>query len=565
MTHELVITGGTVVDGTGAPAVRADVAIDHGVITGIGTVDGAGAARTIDADGRIVTPGFVDLHTHLDAQIGWDPLGTSSCWHGVTSVVMGNCGVTFAPVHAGDHATLAAMMESVEDIPAASILAGLPWDWETYGGYLDSLAARPLGINVGGLVGHCALRTYAMGDRGADPEASPTADELDVMVALATEAVEGGALGISTSRTLRHRIPDGRPVPGTWADTDELAALASVLSGGRGFFGCAPRFDGDGPAEPRVEAELAWMRAVSSRYGVPLTFNLTQTREQGEHYRLALELAAGANARGAMIRPQTTPRSIGVLFALDGMTPFDGLERWAEMRGWTRDRKLAELRDPAAGASLTEEFRTSPLADAAFDDYFVMHPDRVARYDHARADSLGAWAASRHLSVVEAYINLMKDTEGRAVIAWPILNQDLDRVGEILHDPNVLLGLADSGAHVGQIMDASQPTYFLSAWVRDRGEFPLEDGVRRLTGDTATFAGLPDRGVLRVGARADINVIDLTALALPVPELVHDFPGGAARFVQRAHGIDHTLVNGVPFMDHGEHTGALAGTVLRGR
>lgn len=563
MTYDLVITNGTVVDGTGDPARNADVAIAGGRVARIGSVDPIGSSRTIDATGRVVTPGFVDVHTHLDAQFGWDRLGTSSCWHGVTSVVMGNCGVTFAPVRPGDHVTLASTMESVEDIPASSILEGLAWDWESYGEYLDTLEQQPLGINVGGLVGHCALRTYAMGQRGADADANPTVAEMDLMVDLAGAAVEAGALGISTSRTLRHRVPDGRPVPGTWAGPAELGALASVLEDGRGFFECAPRFDGDGPAEARVESELAWMREISARHRVPLTFNLTQTRDQGTHYRLALDLAARANAAGAAIRPQTTPRSIGVLFALDGMTPFDGLSGWQRMQGQSRTSKLAQLRSPAVATALVEEFRASPFVGLPYDNYFVMHPEGGTRYDNAPTNSLGARAASDDRTVMESYLELMDETDGRAIISWPILNDDLDRVAEILHDPNVLMGLGDSGAHVGQIMDASQPTFFLAHWVRDRREFTLEDGVRRLTGDTAAFAGLEGRGVLREGAWADINVIDLEALDLGLPELAYDFPGGARRFVQRAVGIEHSIVNGVVFMTNGEHTGALPGVVLR--
>jgi N-acyl-D-amino-acid deacylase len=563
--HDLVIVGGSVVDGTGAPAVHADIAIDGDRITEIGTVDRTGAKRIIDADGRTVTPGFVDLHTHLDAQFGWDRWGTSSCWHGVTSVVMGNCGVTFAPVRPGDHQTLAALMESVEDIPAAAILGGLPWTWESYGEYLDALESDPIGLNVGGFVGHGALRTYAMGDHGADEDAVPSADELALMVRLADDAIAHGALGVSTSRTLRHRTPDGRAVPGTFADPEELRALAAVLARhGRGVLECAPRFDGDGPAEPRVESELAWMAAISRELQIPLTFNLTQSHAQGTHYRRALELSAAANANGARIRPQTTPRHIGLLFSLGSMTPFDGLERWEEMHDWSFDDKLTELKDPTAWAGFTEEFRTSLLAGNDYTDYFVMFPDRDARYDMQKADSLGAYAASRSLTAIEAFINIMNATDGKAIVSWPILNQDLDAVAEMLRDPNVLIGLADSGAHVGQTMDASQPTFFLSYWMRERGAFGLEDAVRRITSDTASFVGLPDRGVLRPGAFGDLNVIDLDALALPVPEYVHDLPNDAGRFVQRARGIDHTIVNGVPFMDHGEATGELPGRILRG-
>jgi len=558
MGHDLVIAGGTVVDGTGAPSRRADVAIDGDRVTEVGDVDATGAGRVIDAEAKTVTPGFVDVHTHLDAQIGWDALLSSSCWHGVTSLVMGNCGVTFAPVRAKDHDALAELMESVEDIPADSIRAGLPWDWETYGEYLDSIERLPKGVNVGGMVGHSALRYYAMGERSLDEDAVPTDDELDEMTRLVDEAMSAGALGFSSSRTGRHRAPDGRCVPGTYAQPAELAAIADVLGRhGRGVIECAPRFDGEGAAEPRVDEELAWMEQVSRRSGRPVTFNLTQTREQGTHYLHALERTADANARGAQIRPQTTPRGIGVLFSLYSMTPYDGTPEWRALKEIPAADRLASLRSRRAELTgVTHE-------PGSLDRFYVLMPDAGARYDCRPEDALPAIAAQRGLRPVEAYWQILDETDGAAIVSWPILNQDLDAVGEMLHDPNILMGLADSGAHVGQIMDASQPTSFLLHWVQERQEFTLEDGIRRLTSDTAAFVGLRDRGVLRPGAHADINVVDLDGLFLPVPEYIYDFPGGAGRFVQRADGYDTTIVNGEVFMERGEHTGALAGSVLR--
>ena len=559
MGHDIVITGGAVVDGTGAPAVRADVGIDGDRITEVGTVDTTGAHRRIEAEGRYVTPGFVDAHTHLDAQVGWDSMLTSSCWHGVTSVVMGNCGVTFAPVRPNDHEYLAEIMESVEDIPAGSILEGLPWDWETYGEYLASLDERPLGLNVGGLIGHCALRYYAMGERSLDEGEDPTDDELALMTDLVDEAMTAGALGFASSRTLRHYAPDGRCVPGTFAGTRELVALAGALAKhDRGMIECAPRFDGEGPAEPRVDAELAWMEEVSRGSGRPLTFSVTQSRDQGTHYRHALDLAAVANGHGARLRPQTTPRGIGVLFCLDTMTPFDGTPPWRALKDLAPADRLAAVRDRR------DELTAVTHEPHGLDRFFVLTPELGARYDCRPEDSLPAVAAARGTSAVETYVDLLIETEGKVIVSWPILNQDLDAVDEMLHDENILMGLADSGAHVGQILDASQPTSFLLYWVRQLGTFPFEEGVRRLTSDTATFAGIPDRGVLAPGAYADVNVIDLDSMFLPVPEYVYDFPGGAGRFVQRSVGYDVTIVNGHVFLERGEPTGALAGRVLRG-
>ncbi len=567
MAYDVLITGGTVVDGTGADARPASVAVEGDRIVAVGPpddVDGE-ARRRIDADGRLVTPGFVDVHTHLDAQLMWDPIGSSSCWHGVTSVVLGNCGVTFAPVRPADHDFLAEMMESVEDIPAASILDGLPWDWETYGEYLDSLGRVGLGVNAGGLVGHCALRWYAMGERSLGDE-RPSSDELALMVDLVDEAVAAGALGVSTSRTLRHRVPGGRHVPGTWAEGSELVALSGPLGRHqRGIMEVAPRFDGDGPAAPRVKAELAWMEQVSMSSGRPVTFNLTQTSEQGDHWRVAIEMARAANERGATIRPQTTARGIGVIFGLWAMTPFDGCEPWrAALAGKSMPERLAVLSDSATADPLIAavEAYDGPAAEM-LERLFLLTPQSGANYAPDASRSLAAEADRRDVSVARAFVELCRETDGRVILNWPLLNHDFAVIEEMISDPVVLMGLADSGAHVRQIMDASQPTWLLTHWVRERGALSIEAAIRRLTSDTARFVGLADRGVLKPGAKADLNVVDWDALDLALPELVNDFPGGAGRFVQRAAGYDTTIVNGEVFMEGGEHTGAFAGQVLR--
>jgi len=562
MDLDLVIRNGTIVDGTGAPRITGDIGISGDRIVAVGEVDGHGT-REIDATDRVVTPGFVDLHTHLDAQVGWDPMLTSSCWHGVTSVVMGNCGVTFAPVRPEDIEYLAEMMESVEDIPARSILDGLPWSWQTYGEYLDALEQLPKGVNMGGMVGHCAVRYHAMGDRSltTEPTAPPTDQDLANMRALVDEAMAAGALGFSTSRTLRHRVPDGRYVPGTWAEPDELVALTSVLGErGRGIVECSPRFDGEGPAEPRVESELAWMQAVARASGRPVTFNLSQTRDQGDHYRLALQLAADAQAEGLVIRPQTTGKSVGVVFTLGSGTPFDRFGAWEELRGRPAGEKLAALRNA--------DHRARLLADAAdawpgMDAFFLVDGDPFVRLDNDPSNSLEARARANGTTPVQVWVDACLATDGRAALQWPLLNQDLDAIEELITNPTVVMGLADAGAHVGQIIDASQPTYLLTYWVRERKVLSLEDGVHKLSGQTAAFVGLEDRGVLRPGAFADVNVIDWDELALELPEYVHDFPHGAGRLVQRSRGYDATVVNGRVSLAHGAHTGAFAGTVLR--
>lgn len=565
--HDIVIRGGRVVDGSGAPAETADVAIDGDRIVAVsaraeGGVTGRGH-REIDAAGRIVTPGFVDIHTHLDAQLAWDPAATPSCWHGVTSVVMGNCGVTFAPCRPADRAYLAEMMESVEDIPRDAILDGLAWDWETYGEYYDSLARMPIGPNAGGLVGHCALRIHAMGDRALDETPATDAD-IAAMADQLDQAMAAGALGVSTSRTLLHKVPDGRPVPGTFATSDELLALADVLGRHRaGVFEGAMRLgERDDDQLTATRAELAWMGEASRRSGRPVSFGLTQSDRRPDLYRRVIGFAREENASGADVRPQTTARGVGVLFGLDSRTPFDRAPAWRELREELPGRRMQRLRD--AG------FRQRLIAEADvhgtgvdLDRLFVLPPGGPARYDGDPTTSLAAIAAARGVSPAAAFIELLLESDGALVCNLPFLNQRLDAVEEMLDDPLVTLGLADAGAHVGQIMDASQPTFLLSYWVGERRRWSLEEAVRRLTSDTADLFGIRDRGRLVEGCLADLNVIDLDALTLHQPEFVHDFPGGAGRYVQRADGYEMTLVNGVAVVEAGEHTGALPGRVLR--
>jgi N-acyl-D-amino-acid deacylase len=562
MDADLVIRGGTVVDGTGAEPAVADVAVAGDRVLAVEPGWDGRAHRTIDAAGRLVTPGFVDIHTHLDAQLAWDPLPTSSCWHGVTSVVIGNCGVTFAPVQPGGKEFLAEMMESVEDIPRQAILDGLPWDWSSYGQYLGWLDRTPKGVNVGGLVGHCAVRVATMGERSLSEEPASTAD-IAAMCDVVEEAVGAGALGFSTSRTLLHRVPDGRPVPGTWAAPDELLAIGDVLGRlGKGIFESAPRFaERDARSADDVRAEMAWMGEVSRRSGRPLTFALVQADRRPDLYRFIMDLANAENAAGAHVRPQTTARGVGILFSLPSRSPFDGCETWRALRGLSLDEQLAVLRDPDRRAALIADADANP-GRLELDMLFVL-PDGPARYDCRPEDSLAAHARRRGVSPAEAFIDLVVGHDGHLVCNFPFLNQSFDAIQEMLDDPVVVMGLADAGAHVGQIMDSSQPTFVLTYWVRERERWPVQEVVRRLTSDTAALFGIKDRGVLRPGAYADANVIDLDGLTLHQPEFVYDFPGGAGRYIQRADGYDCTVVNGQVFMEHGEHTGALAGTLLR--
>jgi N-acyl-D-aspartate/D-glutamate deacylase len=560
VTHDLVIRDGLVADGRGGEPVPGDVAIDGDRVAAVGVGLGRGR-RELDADGRLVTPGFVDIHTHLDAQLGWDALATSSCWHGVTSVVLGSCGVTFAPCRPEDRRYLAELMESVEDVPADSIMAGLDWDWETYGEYLDAVGRWPKGVNVGGMVGHCAVRYHAMGERGLDP-APATDDDLEAMCELVDEAIGAGALGFSTSRTMLHRVPDGRAVPGTYADARELHALAAVLGRrGAGVFEAAPALgERDPGGGRRTVAEVELLADLALATGRPVTFGLSQTKRVPELHDEALEAVEAARARGATLAPQTTARGIGMLFGLVHRTPFDGAPAWRALKDLPLDERLAALRDPGRRAALVDAARDLPTIPP--EELFVL-PAGDARYDLGPEDSLAGHAARLGVTPAEAFITLELGGEGRPLVNWPFLNDDLDAVAVMLRHPDTVMGLADAGAHVGLIMDASQPTFLLTYWVRERGLLSVGEAVRRLTSEPAQLFGLTDRGVLEPGAFADVNVLDLDDLGLPQPQYVHDYPAGAGRYVQRSRGYAWTLVNGRVFLTEGEPEGPLSGCLLR--
>jgi N-acyl-D-aspartate/D-glutamate deacylase len=558
--HDLVIRGGTVVDGTGGPPILADVAVDGERIAEVGRVDDGGR-REIEAAGAYVTPGFVDVHTHLDAQVAWDPDATSSCWHGVTSVVLGNCGVTFAPVRRGQERWLAELMESVEDIPADSILAGVNFDWETYGDYLRAIDALPKGVNVGGMLGHCALRHYAMGERSLE-ETPATDDDITLMCDLVDEAIAAGALGFSTSRTLLHRVPDGRPVPGTWADERELLAIGDVLGRqGKGVYEVAPRFERPGETYEGTRAEVHWMAEINRRTGRPVTFGLAQSNAGPELFRKILELVDEEAAAGGELRPQTTARGIGLLFGMQHRTFFDRLPAWQALQPLPLADRLAVLDDNTRRAALIAEANAATLP-LDWNGVYVLTDDQVD-YSADPQTSLGVQAEQHGESTAAAFVRISRETRGRALFTYPFLNQRMEAVEELLDHPRMAIGLGDSGAHVGLIMDASLPTWFLLHWVRDRGKYTIEDAIRRMTSDTAQLFGVSDRGVIRVGAYADVNVIDLDELALHLPVYVHDFPAGAGRYVQRSDGYRATLVNGGVFVEDGQTTGAHAGRTLR--
>ena len=557
MKADLVIRGGSVIDGTGSPAFTADVAVEGDRIIEIGKVDGKGK-KEIDADGQIVTPGFVDIHTHLDAQLAWDPIASPSCWHGVTSVVLGNCGVTFAPVSKDGATVLAEMMESVEDIPAESILNGLSWNWSSYGEYLDEVEALPKGVNTGGMVGHCAVRLAAMGERSLD-ETPATPDDIEKMLPMIKEALDSGALGFSTSRTFLHKVPDGRCVPGTYATSEELLAFAEVMAQYKGtVFEAAPKLGGNDSRE-----EIKMYGDISRIAECPVTFGLTQVDIAPQLHLQVLDYVEKENSLGADIHPQTTSKHIGVLLGLSARTPFDRAEGWAEMADLSLEEKIVRMSNTETREKLIkaaqERLETLPL------DWrkFYPLPDNPVRHDFKPEESIAAKAEKRGVSIPEQWIDEALGLEGKQLFILPVLNQDMEAAAEMLTKSYVTLGLADAGAHTKQIMDASQPTFFLTHWVREKEMFSLEEGIRKMTSDTADLFGIQKRGRLKRGSFADINIIDFEDMSLEYPEIVNDFPGGAGRFIQRSTGYSKTIVNGEVFMQDGEHTGALNGKMLR--
>ena len=557
MTTDLVIRGGSVIDGTGSPAFTADIAVEDDRIVEIGKVEGKGK-REIDADGQIVTPGFVDIHTHLDAQLAWDPIASSSCWHGVTSVVLGNCGVTFAPVAKGGATVLAEMMESVEDIPAESILNGLSWNWSSYGEYLDEVENLPKGVNVGGMVGHCAVRLAAMGERSID-ETPATLEDIEAMVPMVKEAMDAGALGFSTSRTFLHKVPDGRFVPGTHAEAEELLAFAEVMAQYKGtVFEAAAKLGGKDSRE-----EIKMYGDISRLAGCPVTFGLTQVDIAPQLHLQILDYVEEENALGADLHPQTTSKHIGVLLGLSARTPFDRAEGWAEMTDLPLEEKIVRMSNSETREMLikTAEERLESLP-LDWGKFYAL-PDDPVRHDLRPEESVAAKAEKRGVSIPEQWIDEALELEGKRLFIFPVLNQQMEAAAEMLTRPYVTLGLADAGAHSKQIMDASQPTFFLTHWIREKGMFSLEEGIRRMTSDTADLFGIQNRGRLRQGSFADINVIDFDEMSLEYPEIVNDFPGGAGRFIQRSTGYSKTIVNGEVFMQDGEHSGVLNGKMLR--
>ena len=549
MTHDLVVRKGTVVDGTGNAPFEADVAIDGQQITAIGEVTGSGKEE-IDAGGQMVTPGFVDLHTHLDAQIGWDPHMTSVTWHGVTTALLGNCGVTFAPCRREDRDFLAGMMETVEDIPKHAILTGLPWDWESYGGYLDSIERLQPMINVCGLVGHSATRFHVMGERAIEEAA--TDEEIRQIADLAAQSVREGALGFSVNRHPGHTLPDRRPIPGTFASKEEMIAIAEAVGKEGGLMQTVPNFG-------KVEDEMALLRAEgkSSR----LLFSAI-----GEH-REALDAAVTSmRADGVDVTAVTVPRSGGGVVGLNANL-FWHTPTWNELRKMDFEQRLSAIRDESLRAKLVAEVRENESLNEhtlkVTKRQYPMGEGARPNYTRSRHESLADIAEAAGEHPVEAWLRLTLESDGKALFHQRAFNVNLDNLEQLITTDWALPGLGDAGAHVSQMIDSGWATFVLSHWHRDKGTYTIEEAVRRIAAEPARVLGLKDRGTLAVGKKADLNVIDIDRLEERQPYMVYDFPGGAPRFQQRAAGYKATVCNGAVTLRDDEHTGVCAGQVLR--
>ena len=567
-SFDLVIRGGEVADGLGSELRSADVAVRDGRIVEVGKLAGSGK-REIDARGLLVTPGFVDIHTHYDGQVMWDSQLAPSSWHGVTTAVMGNCGVGFAPVRTRDHERLIELMEGVEDIPGAALHEGLGWGWESFADYLDAVERRPHDIDVCAQLPHGALRVYVMGERAARLEAA-TPDDIAQMRSLAAEAMRAGALGFSTSRSMNHRSIKGEPIPSLRATREELMGIALGLrDAGRGVLQFISDFNA-----PSLEVEFAMLRELVEVSGRPMSISLAQRHSSSRGWRKLLDLVGDAVSAGLTMRAQVAPRPIGVLFGLQGSrNPFSSCPSFkAEVAALPLAGKVERLRDPLLRARLLVEIEalqgdSMGLRLTAFDRIFPFGdpPD----YEPAASSSLTAQAASRGVSAAELAYDLLLEDEGRAFLFAPFANYadyNLDACREMLSDPNTVVGLGDGGAHVSIISDGSFPTCLLTHWGRDRpqGRFDLAWLVKRQTSDTARAVGLLDRGVIAPGMKADLNVIDMAKLGLSAPVMSADLPAGGKRLLQRASGYVATVVSGVPVYRDGQATGALPGRLVRG-
>ena len=569
--YDLIIKNGQIVDGTGSPAYAGDLAIKDGVIAAVGDVAGE-AKETIDAQGALVTPGWVDTHSHMDGQATWDPFCSPANHHGITTLVMGNCGIGFAPCEPNEeaHQKLIEVVEDVEDIPGAALAEGVTWNWETFPEYLDALEAFPRAVNVATQVPHCAVRTYVMGDRGVNNERA-TPEDVEKMAQIVAEGIEAGAIGFTTSRTELHKTRNGLSMPGTYSEEDELFGIGSKLGElGKGFYGMVSDFEDDAWRE-----EMEWMKRLSIENNCRFNFVLFyQTNEQWQRVQDQLAFVAEANAEGAQLVAHVGARPVNVLMSYHGtVNPFFMHQNFQPLTALSPEERIARLRDPELRAAILAEPTPSmgiEVADRMVSDFAMMFelgegPD----YEQPLDQSIAAKAERAGVTPQEYAYDALLERDGKAMLYFPFMGYDngnLDRQFQMLCDENSVISLADTGAHCGVLSDASMPTFLLSHYVRDRerGRISLEEAVKMHSHDTARAVTLNDRGTLEVGMRADINVIDLAGLKLGAPEIIYDLPAGGRRVFQRAEGYRYTLVGGEIIMRDGVETDARPGQLVRG-
>lgn len=564
--HDLVIRGGTVVDGTGSKPRTADVGVEGNKIVAVGDAVGTGR-REVNADGLLVTPGWVDIHTHYDGQAMWDPYLTPSSWHGCTSVVMGNCGVGFAPVLPGQDQWLIELMESVEDIPGTALAEGLEFDWETFPEYLNALDRRERAIDIGTQVPHCAVRAYVMGERCID-EPTADAEDIEAMARIVRDGLRAGALGFSTSRTVVHLTKDGVPVPGTFAGEQELYGIAAGMKeAGHGVFQMASDLG-------EQDGDLGWMSRLSREYGVPVSVNVFQGDRNPEQYKAILQGMAAASAEGARVYAQVSGRTAGLLLSLDGtMHPFMSKNAYRELRNRPRAERIARMKDPAVKAAILakEDRKMSPQAKLFLEGWHKMFRlGDPPNYEPEFAECFAERAKREGVTPEEIAYDTLMEFDGNGLIYFPLLNYSdysFEPSLQMMQSPNTHFGGSDGGAHCGAICDVSLPTFNLAYWCRDRkrgSQLPIEFIVHKQTQGTASLHGLSDRGVLKPGYLADINLIDFDRIGVDAPRMAFDLPTDARRLVQGAHGYEMTFKSGQAIFEQGEATGILPGRLIRG-
>ena len=565
MQYDLLIKNGTVVDGSGLPRFQADVAIAEGKIAAIGKIR-ENAGEVVDAEGHVVSPGFVDGHTHMDAQVFWDPLGTCSCWHGITSVVMGNCGFSLAPCSEEDKLLVMRNLERAEDIPPEAMEAGIKWSWTTYPEYLDAVERLPKGINYSAYIGHSALRTYVMGERAFTEEATP--DDLEAMKREVRNAIQAGAAGFTTSRTRNHQTPDGQPVASRLATWDEVRQLVGVLGElNSGVFEIAGEDTGLNPE--RIQDYCNRLKALAVDTGVPVTFGMFSAPKAPDYWRPFFALADETAEAGGRMFIQVHSRPISVLQSFESVTSFDKLPVWRDIRKLPLAEQEAALRNPDIRQKPVQSANQPPQEGtravgaearaANFKWLFPIMERAVPPYQ-----SVAEIAAQRNQDPVETYIDLALDKGLKRFFMQPLTNTHEPSTLEMMQHPRSVITFSDSGAHVSQIMDSSLQTHLLSHWVREQEALTLEEAVRQLSFVPASHWKLAGRGLLREGWNADVVIFDPQTVEPQVPELTYDLPAGARRLKQKANGFLATIVNGEVVLRNNEHTGALPGQLLRG-